>query len=263
MKRYYIGVLVLAVITLGLAGYVISMGVSSKQDNQTEKSSQQIAEKLNSYVTKHQQIPSTLQDASIKDVPDTIRYTKKDSKSYEFCVTYKEAKSYEGAGPSDLLTGSLISSSLNKSYDASRDSSYMSSSLYLGYEHKKGENCQTITPYINDYTSSSKYNYNSLGTGSSASGSVENNSAQSSGLCGDDGTLLDGVTGVIDTTNKRIYQQGGAAGSTNFVRYDSKTKFVDSNCKPTSVADLKSGSYISFTTSLRNGYNFADTIQVE
>lgn len=156
MKKYYIGIIILSVLTIGLTGYVIFQGASSKQDADTYEKANKIATKLNNYISKKREIPTSPKAASIDDVPDSISYTKKSDSEYEFCVTYKHAS--QGYGESDvtsLLTSSFYGSQSRQSYDDySSDSSYKPSSLYLSYSYKVGKNCQTIKPY----TYSDSYN---------------------------------------------------------------------------------------------------------
>ena len=81
-------------LTLGFAGYVMSVGISSKQDVQTLKTAQDIASKLNTYVQNNQKIPESLSEVGVEDVPSAIKYTKDSEKEYSFCVTYKAASGY-------------------------------------------------------------------------------------------------------------------------------------------------------------------------
>jgi len=151
MKKYYTGILILALVTLGLTGYVVNLGLKTRQDVKTEKSANDIATKLNSYIQKEQKIPKDLKAAGVTDAPGTISYTKDSEKAYTFCVTYKEAKGYG----SDI-TSTLTSAATSRYFGSSgSESSYKPSSLYLSYIHKKGENCQTVEPYLYNRSSSS------------------------------------------------------------------------------------------------------------
>ena len=147
IQKYYIGFAVLGLASIGIAVFVLMQGFAGKQDIQTNKKANEIANDLNNYISKNRTIPESLEEADIRDVPAAIKYTKKDSSSYEFCVTYKADKSYSSNGVTDVLWGSALRSS---SYDDSGlyDSDYARSSLYLPYTYKKGENCQTVEPYV-------------------------------------------------------------------------------------------------------------------
>jgi len=163
MRKYYIGLLILGIITLGLSGYVITLGAQARQDTKTEQAAQEAATKINSYVSKKQKIPASLSDAGVTDAPSTISYTKLSSSSYKFCATYKAAKGYGGATDiSNAVTGAALnrvygSTGATAEDDYSSSSSYSSeaSALYINYTHKKGEDCQTVKPYL--YSSSSSY----------------------------------------------------------------------------------------------------------
>jgi hypothetical protein len=150
MKKYYIGILIIAAISLGLCGYAIANGVSGKQDKETAQKAQDVSTKLNAYVSDKGTIPASLDEVGVKDAPSTIRYTKKSDESYEFCVTYKQSGEDLGLGFTSILFGSF-SRGITSSTDDYSSPNY----LYLPYSHKKGENCQTITPYT--YGSSNPY----------------------------------------------------------------------------------------------------------
>ena len=170
--RYKIGLVVVGLFVVGLLVVVLSQAGGAKQDAKTDKAANDISTKLDDYISSKQAIPETLTAANIKDVPSTISYKKMSTESYKFCVTYRSASSgfdantvvddvvsrglYGGTG-SSLGAGGLSDTTANSSVGA--DSSY----LYIPYTHKKGENCQTITPAI----------YPAIDpTGAGASGSV-------------------------------------------------------------------------------------------
>ncbi len=146
MKKYYIGLLLLAALTLGLTIFTVQKGMAGKQDKQTESKAKEIAEQLNDYVDDNNQIPESLDAAGARDVPATITYTKLSDERYKFCVTYKSASRGYGVGTSEVLLGALSRGAGDFEIDYPDD--YEPSYLYLGYGHKEGENCQTIKPYI-------------------------------------------------------------------------------------------------------------------
>lgn len=151
MKKYYFGLLIIALFTAGLTVFGLTQAAAGKQDKQTEHKAREIADKLNAHISRTQQIPESLEEAGIKDVPATITYTKKSSREYEFCVVYKADSNYSGLSFEGALSGSSLSQ-LNRR-DQEMDDLYSGSrlkprSLYIGYSHKKGENCQTVEPYI-------------------------------------------------------------------------------------------------------------------
>lgn len=155
MKKYYVGLMILAIITLGLGVYVVSLGISGKQDKQTLIVAEDIAEKLNDYVSSANEIPDSLQDIGVTEVPSTISYTKQSDERYEFCVEYKTASSgYSVSNVSEMMLETAYSSELNYNSDGF-DSSYEPSSLHVSTSHDKGKNCQTIKPYIQRQSQSS------------------------------------------------------------------------------------------------------------
>jgi type II secretory pathway pseudopilin PulG len=160
MKKYYIGLFIIGILALGVSGYVLSIGVQARQDVKTEKSAQDIANKLNEYINNKQTIPATLSEAGVHDVPSTISYNKLSEAEYKFCITYKAAKGYGGSSITTAVTGAALSQMYNTpSYTDTTYPSTEPSSLYPDYTHKKGENCQTIKPYLynNSYTNPPDY----------------------------------------------------------------------------------------------------------
>lgn len=143
MKKYFIGIGIIGVIVFGLSIYIISLGVQSKQDKETYEKGSDAATKLNSYIRTNREIPDSLEEAGITDIPDSITYTKNDS-TYEFCATYKADRGYGGSDITSVVTGAALRN-YDYEYDYD-DSDYQPSTLYLSYSYKKGENCQTVKP---------------------------------------------------------------------------------------------------------------------
>jgi len=146
IKKYYIGLVVLAVITLGLTIYVVAQASATKQDKKTYEKAEKIATDLNKYISQKQKIPENLSEAGITDAPSTITYEKTSAKQYKFCVSYKTARTYGGADVTGLLWGSYLRSTV-PDYTEKNDN-YKPSSLYLSYAYNKGENCYTVEPII-------------------------------------------------------------------------------------------------------------------
>lgn len=156
MKKYYIGIIVLAVMALGFTGFVVVLAGEAKQDTLAQERAQEISDQLNDYISENKIIPESLDEIGARDVPAQISYTKDSSEEYTFCVTYKNETSYTSVDPVSLLMGIALRDS-SQIYDDSFESSYKPSSLYVSAYHKKGKDCQTIKPYI----SSGFYNFNS------------------------------------------------------------------------------------------------------
>lgn len=173
MFKYYVGLGAIGLFTVVLLIITIVQGASAKQDNATKKKASEISKALNSYISTNKKIPASLDEANIKDIPSSITYKKDSDTEYTFCATYKEAYSYGSASASSLISGSALkqnsSTSLaNDYYGDSYTSTYKASTLYPTYSYKKGENCQTIKPYI--YSSTS---YPSSYSSSSSSSNIQ------------------------------------------------------------------------------------------
>lgn len=142
LNKYKIGLLVVGVFTLGMAGYVMIQAGAAKEDNETYKKATKIADKLNDY-TLRKSPPASLQAAGIQDVPDSVSYTRLSSTRYKFCVTYKaDSSGFDASSVENQLLSSAYGTDSSYNYD-----DYESSYLYLDYTHHKGENCKTIKSY--------------------------------------------------------------------------------------------------------------------
>lgn len=159
MKKYYIGIAIICLLTLGFAGYVAYVGIDSKQDAKTLKSAREIETKLNSYVQQNQKIPESLDEANVKDVPSTIKYTKDSDTEYSFCMTYKAASGYNDYGLGQSLLGPVLTGGASFYDDPGYyDNQYVPESLYISEIHKKGENCQRVKPYLSYSYKTPSYN---------------------------------------------------------------------------------------------------------
>lgn len=148
MKKYYIGLAVLFLLSLGLAGYVVAAGKDGKKDEETSKKVESIGNKLTEYLYQENKIPESLDEADIKDVPSTIKYEKLDEERFKFCAYYDSQSSGYDAGPLAFLTG-IFFWGIGSYEDTQSDEekSYLES-YSLIYYHKEGDNCQTIKPYL-------------------------------------------------------------------------------------------------------------------
>ena len=143
LLKYYIGLIVIAVFALGLLVFIVIQASATKHDTQTYKNAQKTADGLNAYIDKKQSIPDSLDDVSITYDSETVSYKKISDEKYKFCVTYEaEGTSVDGTS---LISNVVYGDSMDY-YDDS--SSYETESLYLEEAHKKGEDCQTIKPYL-------------------------------------------------------------------------------------------------------------------
>ncbi|MBI5906892.1 hypothetical protein HY857_02450 [Candidatus Saccharibacteria bacterium] len=161
MKKYYIGLMLLMFGAIGLLVITLSQAKSAKTDKDTLDKAGSISTKLDNYISQKNTIPSDLAAAGIKDVPSTITYTKLSSSKYKLCATFSGASDGYDAGWASLFTGALYGSDSTTgrgSAPGDTQGDYFDS--YMLYTHKKGQNCQTVKPYISD--SSNCLDYTSL-----------------------------------------------------------------------------------------------------
>ncbi len=147
LKKYAIGLAVTMLFVVGLSVWLVAQAGVVKADNKAYDTATKIADKLNGYIDSEQVIPESLSDASIHNAPDSVTYTKISEEKYKFCVEYK-------TNSSGMDTASLTTSVMTGLYgDMSSgnypdDDKYEPTSLYINYYHKKGQDCQTIKPYV-------------------------------------------------------------------------------------------------------------------
>lgn len=156
--KYQIGLAVLGLFALGSMVFLIIQAGTTKQDAETHKQASKTADDLNDYISQKQTIPSSLESAKITYNKESVSYKKISSEKYTFCVTYK-------TGGSTIDGTSLVTQVMYAGIDmqtATEASDYEESSLYLLSSYKKGENCQTIKPYV--YEDSSDLYDNSMTT---------------------------------------------------------------------------------------------------
>lgn len=146
IQRYYLGLVVVFVFVLIALGYTVSQAGNEKIDRQTDTAVQNIADKLDSY-TLNRGVPDSLSQAGISNVPSTITYsTGNNHANYKICINYKSASSGFDASWFSLVSGAATAASSGSStIYPTTDHSYFDSSVI--YNHKKGQNCQTVTPY--------------------------------------------------------------------------------------------------------------------
>lgn len=168
--KWRYGLWALYLISALLLVYVVVQGARSKQDQVTYKKADEIATKLDSYISRKQEIPESLSVLNISDLPSTISYTKRSSEKYTFCATYKSASGESMPSMTSPLMW-LLAPSYMANYDSGSSSVRYDTSdataLYISQDHKAGQNCQTVKPYI--YNSPSDwdnyYNKSSSSTG--------------------------------------------------------------------------------------------------
>jgi hypothetical protein len=137
LAKYKIGLGAISVFCLVLLIMMIGQSQGVKQDKATYAAATKAANSLNDY-TLYKGVPASLSAAGI-NAPPEVSYKKLSASQYEFCATYKSASSNFNAATieTELLTGGAYSGS----YDSTGGGT---SYLYLGSDHKKGKNCQTV-----------------------------------------------------------------------------------------------------------------------
>ncbi len=140
LLAYKIGLAGIGIFVLSLVIYVATQAGATKQDTQTYNAANSISQKLDTYIDSQGTIPDTLQTAGVSSVPSTISYAKLSDSSYKFCATYKTKDSGFDSGTSIIETIAAAESPISGTTSSSADA------LYISPAHKKGENCQTITP---------------------------------------------------------------------------------------------------------------------
>ena len=145
LLKYKIGLGLLVLGVLALVTFVVLQAGGAKQDAQTVQRANDIANKLNDYVTNHNATPGTLAEAGVHDAPATISYRKVSGQKYVFCVTYRESSmSSEQLSPtaiSDAIQGSSLSSGGEP--DAGIDGE-----AFVPDSHHAGQSCRTVTPLL-------------------------------------------------------------------------------------------------------------------
>lgn len=133
-------------LTLGLASYVLAAGKDGKKDEETNKKLDSISTKLTDHIYSENTIPESLEEVGVKDIPSTVKYQKLDDERFKICVHYDNESSAFDAGPFALLTG-LVFRAPTPETSTDEELTYFDS-YSLMYNHKKGENCQTVKPIM-------------------------------------------------------------------------------------------------------------------
>lgn len=153
LKRFKLGLGVLGAIALGLTIFVLAQAGNAKADLKTHKAAVKIADQLNTYIAQEQTIPQSLKAAGIDD-NSSVSYRRIGDDKYRFCVTYKASSS--AVDTSRVVQDAMMGYSTRMLGGV--DS--LPSVLSLSIGHEKGENCQTVRPYITDYgTQKPKFNF--------------------------------------------------------------------------------------------------------
>ena len=143
LKKYYVGFSVLMIVALAFFIYAISQASAAKTDRTTNKSVEKISTKLDNYISDGGSIPDSLGQAGIDSVAPTVKYTKPSDAQYKVCIDYKTA-----AGGFDASWASLFGGIFGAGGSTSNSSGSSYFDPTVESSHKKGENCQTVKPYL-------------------------------------------------------------------------------------------------------------------
>lgn len=146
MKKYYFGLVVLAILTVLATAITLTNANNAKRDEETSKKAESISMNLSEYLYQQNKVPATLAEAGITDVPSTITYQQLDSTRFKFCVYYDRASSSFDAGPLAFITGATYNAPVTGS-DDEQEQSYLDTYSF-SFIHKKGNNCQTVKPML-------------------------------------------------------------------------------------------------------------------
>ncbi len=283
LQRYKAGLLFFGLLTIVLLIVVLMQASSAKQDNITDRKANDIATKLDDYITNKQEVPDSLSTAGINDVPATITYKKLGDDSYKFCATYKAASSdfaNSTVVEDAIYQGITGTPSASDSYDTSgyddtsgnTDSSY----LYISPTHKKGENCQTITSAIySSYDDSTSADPNTDANGVAISSDPKEasiNAGVQDSICYLNGfkthysgiitsaATTDGKPVETNTTQVIVLKVTPDAGSNvkgeqTINVTSSRHSALSGNCDSLARSELKVGDYIAIFSENSDGYS--------
>lgn len=266
MKKYYIGLAILMAIALGLTVFVLANGKDSKLDDETAAKAETIGNKITDYMYAHNSVPDSLATVGVTDAPSTITYQKIDAETFKFCANFKSSGSSFDAGPTGLLTGLLYKGAVTPTTN-NANSPYLD--VYsLRYQHKKGNNCQTIKPSLVGSSSNASFQNFSASASTTQKVTVKCPSDTSSSFTVRGEATIDSVdtTGLVlklKADGQKVTNADGSSGTavSELGYEDSVTHFFDANCKAATSASLKAGAKITFYM-FSTGENFADQVEL-
>jgi hypothetical protein len=241
LKKYYIGLALLMFFALGCVAYALTQASAAKADKKTNDALQGVGEALDRYTVRDGTVAPSLQAAGAKDVPSSITYTKLDTNKYKVCINYKTVSSGFDAGWFSLLGGFFGSGYNNQTYSYSGNTVFDTT---VQYHHKKGQNCQTVAPYIyNDSSPSSSTDYPSTTYTPSLECNPKNLKVSGSAtvLSVDQSAKL--IT--FDPLTSGIYDAEGNKYSHTSAHYNSSTVFCDQYSRKTDVSAITVGQTIT------------------
>lgn len=230
LRQYKIGLAIFFAAALVLAGFSLKHENDQRYDENLVSRMSSISSDLSGlqYKEEHTELPENI-DSYVNGSQEGVEYRRLSSSQYELCAEFRT-----NTGNPD-----------RKTYD--NNDGYIDAD-----SHSKGRNCYKATLR---FDTSRSYRNNKAAPDNEAM------DLPASAVCGITGIYYSGAVGTIDTAQRRIYQNGATATSTNFVRYDENTKFYDNKCSSSTINSFKTGDTITFVTSFRNGQYYADAIK--
>lgn len=158
LEKYKIGLAVLGLFALVLLMVVLLEAGPTKQDSSTYDQANTIANNLDAYIEDNNNVPSSLAEANIFNVPATITYQKLSDSTFKFCVDYKTASS--GFDASEEETN-LVTDNFGQNGGSDGFGTVDNQYLIISPNHSKGENCQVINALADTGSGTEVYNNNS------------------------------------------------------------------------------------------------------
>ena len=223
---------------VSLVVMVLMQASATKQDTATTTAANDIALKLDDYISTQGAIPSSLAATGVKRVPSTITYQKVSDSTYKFCTTYKSASSgFDATTAVQNAVGGYTG--VGSSYYAPpTDNTY----LYISDVHHKGVNCQVIKPYLYSTGGTITPVSQTTGTGYLNSSYSSSQGCQPGYLVGFNGVITAIAPGQGSTNSSLgapVTITVTGAGKTLSVLVPSSSNVYDSSCTPLKHAQLK------------------------
>jgi hypothetical protein len=240
LTLYKLGLGFIGLVVFTIVVATIVQAGHARDDQQAYKQANKMADKLNGWVDKEQDIPNSLAAAGIQNTTSAITYQKLSTQRYKFCINYRSANS---GGFSQTIFSSLYGSRYE---NGMTDPSYEDVGLYLSPYYHKGLNCQTVKPSFADSSNSS-----SSSSTTPAAQPFTKNADGSYTVCGVNTNYYDGeghVTQGPPATPGSISISSDAypyVGSRLLFIFSAGSKEFDEKCNPLIPADLTVGSTVA------------------
>lgn len=241
--------------------YVFSKADDAKTDRHTSAKLTEIVAKLNDFVAKNGQLPSSLDDAGVNDVPSSISYAKTSLSQYQLCGYYK----FSGSTSHAAFLGQLSNWRSSSAAEPAGNSDFINGSSLVS-SYNAGQNCQTLKdPGVKNLNS--------------ARGASSNSAGLLSAKCGDSGSAfelklettvnsVDSGQGILtlETASAKLTDKNeNPVKSLPTVKYDSLTKVYSvTDCKKLdmkNIDSLKNGAAVVVYLYTQDGA-YADQVEL-